>query len=162
MSVCDEKPQIFLLPSGALVRQKNRIALNIVAAALAVGCLAGCGRDAAHAASRHSHSAPAALSDAQGTAICSEVNTWLKAAYNEDTPRFNAALNADEAEAGTTALGDALGNFGADLQDINSDALMNGPPGDPQAIQAVAAACNAYDVIIRTPGGVITPNSEGT
>ena len=62
--------------------------------------------------------------------------------------------------AGTTALGDALGNFGTDLQDINSDALMNGPSGDPQAIQAVAAACNAYNVTIRTPGGVITPTAR--
>ena len=36
-----EDPHIFLFPSGAVVRQKNRIARKIAPAALAVGCLAG-------------------------------------------------------------------------------------------------------------------------
>src|SRR5262249_3496645 len=107
---------------------------------------------------------PPALTASQSAAICNDVNAWLNVAYNEYTPRFNATLSADETEAGSTKLGTDLSNFDNELQSINSDALLNGPPGQPLAIQAVAADCNAYGVTIRTPGpdgGAIIPNSAG-
>jgi hypothetical protein len=66
-------------------------------------------------------------------------------------------------KANVTSLGFDLTNMDNDLQSINCLALTNGPPGEPMAIQAVAAVCAPYGVTLSTgDGSSITPNSAGT
>jgi hypothetical protein len=137
----------------------------IILAAAAAALLAGCGGSASTTSVSHHTSAShqPSISAGEVTQICNDVNTWLQTAVNQGMPRFNAALSADESKANGTTLGLDLTNMDNDLQEINSLALTNGPPGQPMAIQAVAADCAPYGVTLSEGGGsTITPNSAGT
>ena len=120
----------------------RRASYTAVLAALAI---AGCGSPAAHHHASAS-SEPAALTNAQGATICTELNSWAQTANNQDQPRLSTQL----AKAGTAAAGTELGSdlvsFGDDLQTSNSLALEPGPPGDEQPVQMVEADCKTYGV----------------
>jgi hypothetical protein len=91
------------------------------------------------------------LTSAQGTSICTDLNTWLARAWNQDMPRFSAQLQADESEAGSTPLGNDLQDLDSNLQTLNSDALLPSPPGysPPTGLAALHTDCAAYDVNIQ-------------
>jgi hypothetical protein len=102
------------------------------------------------------------ISAGEVTQICNDVNTWLKTAANQGAPRFDARLSADESKANGTTLGSDLANMDNDLQQINSLALTNGPPGQAMAIQAVAADCAPYGVTLSPgDGSTITLTAQG-
>ncbi len=125
--------------------------ISAAAAVLTAGIsLTACGSSVSSSSAVASNT-PAAITASESTSICNDVNTWLKTAVNADMPRFNATLHADESEAAGTQLGSDLTSLDDDLQQMNSDALMNGPPGDPQPIQAVAADCADVSVTIDNP-----------
>ena len=136
----------------------------VILAATTAVLLAGCGSSSTTLVAHHaSASSQPSISAGEVTQICNDVNTWLQAAVNQDMPRFNAVLSADESKANGTVLGTDLANMDNDLQEVNSLALINGPPGQAMAIQAVAADCAPYGVTLSTGDGTtITPNSTGT
>jgi ABC-type phosphate transport system substrate-binding protein len=113
-------------------------------AALLALALAACG--SGKAATAPPSTQAAALTTAQAQAICNDLNTWAKTAENEDEPRFNSQLESDETEASGTSFGSDLVQFDDSLQEINSDALEPGPPGDEQPVQQVEADCQSYGV----------------
>lgn len=86
------------------------------------------------------------LSYGQGEGICYDLNTWAQTANNQDTPRFNAQLEADENEAAGSQLGEDLVDLDESLQAMNSAALDPGPPGDEQPVQEIESDCSAYGV----------------
>ncbi len=99
-------------------------------------------------------SAPASssLTSAQAARICNDLQAWWKIAFNEDTPRFNATIQADEHQANGTQLGSDLTTLDNDLQTENTDALLPGPPGQPGDMQVLAQDCQAYGVTLSQPG----------
>lgn len=125
--------------------------INVIVVVLAVGLgLAACGSSTSQPTTPVRSKTPA-FTASEGMSICNDVNSWLKTAENQDMPRFNATLESDESEAARTQLGSDLSSLDDDLQQMNSDALMPGPPGDPQPIQAVESDCKSYGVTITSP-----------
>jgi hypothetical protein len=110
--------------------------------------LAGCsdGKAATAPPSAQASTQSTALSTAQAQAVCNDLNTWATTAENQDQPRFNSQLESDETEASGTPFGNDLAQFDDSLQEMNSDALEPGPPGDEQPVQQVEADCRSYGV----------------
>jgi ABC-type phosphate transport system substrate-binding protein len=110
--------------------------------------LAACGSGNAATAPPNTHPSThaAALTTTQAQTICNDLNTWAKTAANEDEPRFSPQLESDETEASGTSFGSDLVQFDNSLQEMNSDALEPGPPGDEQPIQQVETDCQSYGV----------------
>ena len=130
---------------------KFPLAVLVLVAALAVGaCGSSSSSSPAHPVA--AASAPPALTSSQGASICNDLNAWWKVAYNEDMPRFDATMDADEQQAQGTQLGDDLSTLDNDLQSENSAALDPGPPGDPQDMQIIEQDCTAYGVTVSQPG----------
>jgi hypothetical protein len=125
-------------------------AISVAAGLAAAFILTACGGSASSPSVADS-GAPATLTASESASICNDVNAWLKAASNEDMPRLNATLLADESRAAGTQLGDDLASFGNDLSQMNSAAFDYGPPGDPQPVQAVVADCADHGVTISVP-----------
>jgi hypothetical protein len=128
----------------------------VLAAALAGGlAVAACGGSTAHSPAATTSAAPAGLTYSQGARICSDLNTWLAVAYNEDMPRFSAQMEADEsqAEAANTALGSDLAILDSNLQSLNSVAFEPSPPGysPPTGISALQQDCSDYGVNVQLP-----------
>ena len=128
-------PRVFLL-AGALL--------------LAAGCGAP---DAAHHHHAAVQAAPPPLSFPQGARICTDLNSWAARAASQRMPRFSAAMQADESEAGGSQLGSDLSVLDGDLQTENSAALLPGPPGYPTDESALKADCRVFGVNF-TDGGL--------
>lgn len=125
---------------------------------LAVFLMAGCGGKSAvqhhHAATVAATTAPASLTRSQGASICDDLKAWLPGAFNQDQPRFNAKLQADEAEAQGAPLGTDLSNLDSNLQSMNGLAFDPSPPGytagPPTGLGPLQQDCAAYGVNIPT------------
>jgi hypothetical protein len=80
---------------------------------------------------------------------------WLVRAWNEGQPRFTGKMGLDETEAGNSNLGTDLQTLDANLQTLNSAALMPSPPGFSPAtgLGALQQDCTAYGVNVHEPGG---------
>ncbi len=131
---------------------KLMVAVLVPVAALAIG---GCGSSSpstsSSAAPNRPTSAPPSLTAAQGARICNDLQAWWKIAWNEDMPRFDVEMLADEQQAQGTQLGDDLATLDSDLQAENTDALLPGPPGEPGDMQILAKDCAAYGVTESQP-----------
>jgi hypothetical protein len=127
-----------------------------VAVAAAAVLLPGCGSAPVH----HHHAAvasaaPAALTQSQGASICTDLKAWLPGAFNQDQPRFNAQLEADETRTQGTSLGTDLSNLDSNLQSLNGAAFFPSPPGytgTPTGLGSLQQDCAAYGVNIPSPG----------
>jgi hypothetical protein len=115
--------------------------------------IAACGSSSPSTAANpaaESSTAPV-FTSADGASICNDLNTWWQAANNEDMPRFDPTMEADEQEAQGTQLGDDLSTLDSDLQSENTDALLPGAPGDPGDMQILTQDCQAYGVTLTEP-----------
>ena len=130
-----------------------------IIAAMAGGAvlLAGCGSAPVHhhhVAAAAASAAPATLTQSQGASICNDLKAWLPGAFNQDQPRFNAKLDADETEAQGTPLGTDLSNLDSNLQSMNGVAFEPSPPGytagPPTGLGPLQQDCAAYGVNIPT------------
>jgi hypothetical protein len=130
-------------------RYKFLLAAVMPVAALAV---AACGSNSSSTPAHSAATTTPALTTAQGASICNDLQTWWNAVYNEDTPRFDGTMQADEQEAQRTQLGNDLSTLDNDLQSENSAAFDPGPPGDPQDMQILEQDCAAYGVTVSQPG----------
>jgi hypothetical protein len=93
------------------------------------------------------------LTSAQGAAICGDIQAWIPAANNQDTPRFSAKLQQDETNAQGTALGTDMSTMDNDLQSENTAALLPAPPGQPSDISSLSADCQEYGVTLNWSAG---------
>jgi hypothetical protein len=120
-----------------------RIAAALVTTAMV---LAGCSGSAPTAKPKPSVSPT--LSSAQGERICNDLTSWAAAAANDDQPRFDAQMTADENEAAGTSLGNELSQLDSDLQTENSVALDPAPPGSGSLtdLAPLQSDCAAYGV----------------
>jgi len=129
-----------------------RIFLPVLSLAVILG-LAACG-GSTPAYSGHVATPRATLTCSQGASICHDLDVWLVQAWNEDQPRFTANMESGETEAGDTSLGTDLRTLDANLQTLNSNALMPSPPGCSPAtgVGALQQDCTAYGINVHEPG----------
>lgn len=121
--------------------------MRIAAALVTVGlALTGCSTSTPTAQPKTS--ASPSLSSAQGERICNDLTSWAAAASNDDQPRFDAQMTADESEAAGTSLGGDLSELDSDLQTENAVALEAAPPGsgDLTDLAGLQSDCATYGV----------------
>jgi hypothetical protein len=133
----------------------RKLAIIFVLLAVAIS-VADCSSAAAKPAVRHR--APAALTQAQGAEICSDLNAWIIHAVTVDQPRLYWAIIVPAgADLQDTQLGTDLSEEMQDLQQNNSLALQTAAVYNSQGIANTAALssdCAAYGQTLNwTPGG---------
>lgn len=116
-----------------------------------VWLVAACGGNSHPAA--QPNAAPT-LSYSQGLKICNDLNSWIPQADNQDQPRFNPTLEADETMAvnDKSALGNDLATEDNDLQSDNSLAMLQGTINNQQGVSntdALSSDCTGYGVTLN-------------
>ena len=116
-----------------IVNSAYRAFLALAAAWLAAG-LAACGGspNRPHLAAASSSAAAPTLTQAQGAAICRDFAARLPGAFNQDQPRFNSQLRADESQAAGTQLGNGLSTLDSDL---SKSIRMRSSPSNQAVLQ---------------------------
>jgi hypothetical protein len=104
-------------------------------------------------------SPPVYLTNALGTEICNDLLAWSKLAYYEAMPRFTRALvnDTNKATASNSQLGTDMASLEIDLTQVNSEALLPGPPSQPSDGQKVDYDCQQYRVNIPHWGPPVNP-----
>ena len=154
---CDKLVRIWA-PGGARLNLGSgrsvlmRITVTATAIVATVCLLAACGGNS-HPAAQPSSAAPT-LSYSQGAKICNDLNGWIPPALNQDMPRFDAGLTADEnlAVNDKSALGNDLLTEDNDLQADNSLALNPSVLYNQQGVSnttALSSDCSGYGVILN-------------
>ena len=126
--------------------------MRIIATVAAAWLLAACSGNL-HPVARHSAAIPT-LSYSQGAKICSDLQTWITQAQNQDQPRFNTTLEADETLAvnDRSTLGNDLSTEDSDLQQDNSLALGTDVISNQQGVSntnALSSDCTGYGVTLN-------------
>ena len=83
-----------------------------------------------------------------------DLDTWIAPAENQDQPRFDPTLEADETLAVNdgSALGNDLSTEDSDLQQDNSLALMSGILDNDEGVSntnALSSDCAGYGVTLN-------------
>jgi len=129
-----------------------RITVTATAMVTTLWLLAACGASS-HPATQPS-SATHTLSYSQGAKICNDLNSWIPQALNQDMPRFNGALTADEnlAVNDNSTLGNDLLTEDSDLQADNGLALIPGVIYNQEGVSnttALSSDCSGYGVTLN-------------
>jgi hypothetical protein len=125
-----------------------------VATALLAGALTACSSAPAKPAAP-TNPTPATLTKAVGAEICTDLNSWIVQADNQDMPRLPASwtiTSVNTVNLNSTQVGQDLDSEASDLEQDNSDALNPSVASNETGTSnttALSSDCAAYGVTLN-------------